>query len=69
MATKNSHVDTVEQIAQEIIQSFGERALAFAREQAEIVAELNDTISVQVWRDITDTIDRMQTSQRSKIAA
>ena len=67
--TIESYFDTVEQIAREIIQSFDKQALAFARAQAEIVAELNDPISAQAWRDIADAIDRIQSQQRSKNAA
>ena len=67
--TIDSYFNTVDQISREIIQSFDKQALAFARAQAEIVAELNDPISAQAWRDIADAIDRIQSQQRSKNAA
>jgi hypothetical protein len=57
----------VEQVAREITQRHGKRALVFAREQSEIAAELNDAISVKAWRDIAEAIEGLQPDQRPKL--
>ena len=52
--------DIVESVARGMIERFGDGAVGFVREQAEIADALPDKLSAETWRDIADAIKRLR---------
>ena len=51
--------DIVESVARGMIERFGDDAVGFVQEQAEIANALPDKLSAETWRDIADAIKRL----------
>ena len=51
--------DIIKCTALEMIAQFGDGAMGFVREQAEIADALPDKLSAETWRDIADAIKRL----------
>jgi hypothetical protein len=52
--------DIVKSVARGMIERFGDGAVGFVREQAEIADALPDMPSAKAWRDIADAIKRLR---------
>jgi hypothetical protein len=52
--------DIVESVARGMIERFGDDAVGFVQEQAEIANALPDMSSATAWRDIADAIKRLR---------
>ena len=52
--------DIVESIARGMIERFGDGAVSFVLEQAEIADALPDPLSGETWRDIGHAIERLR---------